>query len=179
MKTKDVVINTTGIAKLQAMLKRAITGINTGDPFDKLFKKWGALYLADMRKRFIRLSKGGGEWAELSLATIARRRKGKKVGRPLIMRDTGTLLNALSIGATGNLFVRISGGIKVGFNDDPHPNSKGDSIRDIAVRLHNGDRKTNLPARPIIVKPSPETEANMMMEAKKTMEEVYLLCAVR
>ncbi|MCH7813907.1 MAG: hypothetical protein IID40_07790 [Planctomycetes bacterium] len=128
-------------------------------------RRWGARYSAFVRRRFTR--QGDGSWRKLSPATIkARRGKGKGAK---ILRDTGTLLAALTIGAPGNLFKLIRGGIRFGFSGMRHPKGKA-SIRDIAVFHETG--AGNLPKRPILVPPDDRTLRGMQNDVKEVVQKL-------
>lgn len=113
---------------------------------DRLFKQVGARYLGFVRKRYVEYARGGGDWPPLK-----RKRKHGKKAKASVLIDTGTLLNALTIGAPGNLFRKIRGGIRVGFGG-PHKHPEGKAtIADIAGFHNTGEG--NLPERRIIVEP--------------------------
>lgn len=143
------------------------------DLFDKTYRRWAARYSTFVRRWYA--AEGNGTWASLAPATIAQRRSGKrrkkKRHKPgtaktttrggatartvTILRDTGVLYNALSIRGPGNKTVRIANGIVFGFHDRvPHPSGTGMSIAKLA-KLHDGGGP-NLPARPILIDPSPK-----------------------
>jgi len=119
-------------------LNKFVKGIKAGSqstgsgPVNNMLKAWGARYLTFIRRRFAKFSRGGGDWKPLAESTKKARRGSKRrktrssraktktttrgSGKKFaILRDTGILLKALSIGAPGNLFKRVKGGIQVGF----------------------------------------------------------------
>lgn len=153
MSSKHVKINLRPLRRLKKMHRTP--------EFKAMSRKWGVRYLAFARERFVKYSKGGGNWKPLSPETIASRRSGKGSGSPAILRDTGTLLKGLTIGAPGNLFKFIKGGIRVGFGgSSKHPQGKM-TIRRLA-EIHN---KT----RPILVKPNLKTINGMMKDLRTAM----------
>ena len=80
-----------------------------------------------------------------------------------ILKDTGILFNALSIGAPGNLFRIVPSGIDVGFSaQGKHPDSKA-TIAEIATYHQEGGRgKSKLPQRKILVEPPTPVKRQMM-----------------
>lgn len=149
---------TIDLKPLQALVNKIQNG---SDPrLQAVFKVWGRQYESFIRKRFIKLAKGGADadgysWPKLSPMTIAGRRKGKgKSGNVEILRDTGTLLNALTIGAPGNHFNPLKDGFEYGFGGSAkHPS--GFTITDLAIAHDEG--KGRLPERKILVPPDQET----------------------
>lgn len=75
-----------------------------------------------------------------------------------ILRDTGVLFNATSIGATGNLLQAIPDGVRYGFDDAPH--SGKSTIGKIAGYHQTGTRY--MPARPILDQPDEQTARGMV-----------------
>jgi len=78
------------------------------------FVQAGAIYLGWTRERYVRAARGDGTWKPLAASTIRGRRKGRGKGKPEILRDTGVLLNSLSLGAPGSIRREIPDGIEVG-----------------------------------------------------------------
>lgn len=140
-------------------------------------KQGAARYSGEMRRRFKTLSRGGTwqgtTWAPLSEATKRSRRGPESARRPkrrrrggaksttrgggrkfAVLRDTGFLFGALSIGDPGNKLKEISAGFRFGFSDaESHPDSPGISIAELAQIHHNGEG-TNLPQRTLLDFPS-------------------------
>ena len=169
-------------------LTKFVKGIKAGSqiagsgPVDDMLKAWGARYVTFVRRRFVKFSRGGGDWKPLAASTKKARRGSKRrktrssraktktttrgSGKKFaILKDTGVLLRALSIGAPGNLFKRVKGGIQVGFGGSAkHPGEKA-KIADIAA-YHNVGGK-NLPKRQILAKPDAKTIAAMKAAAIK------------
>jgi hypothetical protein len=148
----------------------------------QVFDAWGTIYRSAMRRRFVRLSRGGGEWPALKPSTIARRRHGKggryKRGRAAlrrarrtgggkvaILRDTGTLLGALVpqfLNAPGQYERKFPYGVEVGFGGPAyHPKGMGLTIGELAGYHHRGDG--NLPERPLVVDPDRSTMKQMVL----------------
>lgn len=132
------------------------------------YRKWGKRYETFIRRDFVKQSRGGMRWPKLSPATIkARKKKGKGA---MILRDTGTLLNALTIGAPGNHFSLEKNGCTIGFGGSTsHPEGKA-SIADIA-RFH--DEGTNkLPRRQILINPDQATVDGMGIDVKTAISRM-------
>lgn len=123
-----------------------IGGKRNSPEIQAAYRQWGIRYLAWTKKLFVKNSGGGGEWKPLK-----RKRKRGSLASAKILRDTGTLLKALTVGAAGNLFKVLSNGVQVGFGGPTrHPEGKM-SIADIAKAHQNGEG--NLPKRKILHAP--------------------------
>lgn len=163
---------------------------------EDMFTQWATRYSAAMRRRFNEQSRGGGEWAPLTPATIRRRRKGKRgsrftkergaqsqrsflarnrrgmlVASPAayqILRDTGSLFGALTIGARGNLTQRGPGTITFGIEGGS--TGTGPSLGQIA-KWHNDGAGRN-PVRRILVPPNDQTLRGMGNDAKTAASKI-------
>jgi hypothetical protein len=81
-------------------------------------------------------------------------------GNVAILRNTGVLFGALTVGAAGNVREDIRNGIRVGIGG-PASHSGGKlTIGQLAAMHNNGEGR--LPRRPIIVQPSPDTARRMV-----------------
>lgn len=132
-----------------------------------IFKKWAFRYRSFVQHRFDRFSKGGGNWPSLSPLTIARRRKGKRKGkgRVAILRDTGTLLTALTPSfqrLPGQLQQIVTDGVRVGIGGPARHPGGAATIADIASFHQTGEG--HLPVREIIVKPDTATINGMVSD---------------
>lgn len=119
-------------------LKRFQQSLDPQSPvMDRLFRRIAAVYSAFTRRRFVAYSRGGGGWPYLAPSTIKRRRRGKGKGAPAILRDTGLLFMALTIGDVNNYTKRTRAGIVYGFGDA----KKGRPVvlREIVHRNKNGE----------------------------------------
>ena len=183
-----VKIDYRGIEKFGAIIREGMRG--RSGPIHDMFKQWGARYLTFVRKRYIRNASGGGDWQKLAASTMKSRRGGKRrktrskrartktttrgsAKRVQILRDTGLLLNALTLNMPGNLNTRIENGLRVGFGG-PAKHGKGGkaTIADIAGFHNAGNRKRGLPKRQIIVDPDPRTKSAMKRDAKRAVQQV-------
>lgn len=157
-----------------------------GNPMDNLFKQIAARYLAFIRRRFVKFSRGGGDWKDLARSTkLARRHKFKKkgrrrskhligktleLGRFAILRDTSTMFNALSLGSPGNLYKKIRHGIRVGFGGPARHVGGKATIADIAGFHNKG--KGKLPKRRIIVEPDASLHEKIKRDLHRALNKV-------
>ena len=150
----------------------------------RMLRQWGVRYLSFVKRRFVKFSRGGGDWKPLAPSTVRgrgrtrsgrrRRRAARAVvrqkgtgGRVAILRNTGTLLSALEIGRRGNLFKNIKGGVRVGFAGAVKHSSGKATIREIAVFHDQGGKSGRPPQRAILVKPDRATVRGMLADAKR------------
>lgn len=89
-------------------------------------------------------------------------------GPASILRDTGTLFNALQVNAANNLTQRIPNGVIFGFKPAPHPSEGGASIQDIA-HYHNAGQ--GVPKRVILAVADAGTVAAMNLDLKNAMQQ--------
>lgn len=128
-------------------------------------KQWGIRYLAWIKRLFVKNSSGAGAWPPLK-----RKRKRGNSSSARILRDTGVLFKALTIGSAGNLFKHLKNGIRVGFGGPSrHPRSKA-TIADIAKMHNNGEG--NLPKRKILYWPDNKFIKQMLNDLKRTIKNI-------
>lgn len=148
----------------------------------RLRKRWRLRYLNFVRVRFLKYSRGGGDWRPLAPATIAARRRGRKRGVPIrvnaartggsaaILRDTGTMFRALDIGDQSNA-KPITHGVRVGFIGRQRAatiNGKNVlTVAELASYHQNGGGR--LPKRPMIVDPDRATLLGLIADARMAM----------
>lgn len=161
--------------RLMRSLRSGMRNLSFSGPFGAMFKQWGARYLAEQRRRYNKNSRGGGDWPPLAESTKRRRKKarrgyGRRPRQHSILRDTGTLFRALTIGAAGNLFKRIRSGVRVGFGGPKrHPN--GDvTIADLAEIHDRG--KGRVPQRYLLYPPSQRLQAAMRRDTKRALRKI-------
>ena len=143
-------------------------------------KQWGVLYRSAMKERFVEYSRGGGDWPKLKASTIRGRRRGRgrrvttrrpgqrrstrtvAAGQVAILIDTATLIGGLDPmfqPSKGAIERPIKDGLTVGYGGSAgHPRGRM-TIAAIA-NIHHGGTAT-IPARPIIVPPSPPVAQQM------------------
>ena len=142
-----------------------VSGKTSTPEMQACYKQWGVRYLAWVKRLFIKNSSGGGDWKPLK----SKRRRGS-TAKAKILRDTGTLFNALTIGSPGNLYKLIKRGIRVGFGGPSrHPEGKM-SIADIAKAHQNGEG--NLPKRPILHKPDANLVRQMLGDLSRAVNKL-------
>lgn len=151
----DIRINLKGLIKYLGFL----SGNKATRP---MLIKWGARYRAFVQRRFIKFSRGGGDWPPLK-----RKRKRGKLSSAKILRNTGTMLAALT-----PVFKDVPGQIQkyrqlsvlVGYGGpSAHPSGGTATIADIAEFHQTG--AGNLPERKIIVPPDSRTLNGMAKDA--------------
>jgi hypothetical protein len=179
----------------------SIVRVPSHPAIEDMFTQWADRYSAFVRRRFNQYSRGGGDWAPLALSTVQRRRRGKRgsvftndrgqwsrrlfvardtrrgmlVASPAayaILRDTGSLFGALTIGARGNLTRRGPGTVTFGIEGGA--TGKGVTLGQIARWHDKGAEK--LPQRRILVQPSAGVVRNMASDsalaARKIVDEI-------
>jgi hypothetical protein len=130
---------------------------------------WAERYKSFAQERFIRSSRGGGDWSPLSTATLARRRKGKGRRRVAILIDTGQLFGGLNpqVVAPGSIEQEIPWGVRVGYGGpERHPEGAA-TIADIARFHQTGAGR--LPKREIIVEPPSKLRAQMAKDLERAL----------
>ena len=142
---------------LQA-LKRYEAQIRRGSPATRIMlQQWGDMHRTWLRKRYIRLSGGGGgTWPKLSPATVA------KKGFSTILIETRELFEKFT-------YRRINMNKKhvaVGFGTGTH-SDRGKSIKEIVGYHQEGT--PNMPKRPILVGPSRAQKKKMVAVAEKLL----------
>jgi hypothetical protein len=148
----------------------ALGGAHDHPLLDRAHRRSGRIALGFLKQRFVRYARGGGDWKPLQKATLRRRRQGQGSGRAEILRDTGILINALDVGAPGNLCQRTQTGIRVGFGGAArHPGGKA-TIRDIAVFHDQGEGHN--PQRQIIAEPDAATQQAMAAQYAQALDEL-------
>jgi hypothetical protein len=172
-------------------------------PVHSALKLWAVRYRSFAQIRFDLYSKGGGDWQQLALSTIKKRRQGtvsnvKKLrqirqnqapkyagavstgGVYSILRDTGLLFGALDPifqGAPGAIQDEIPFGIRVGYGG-PQRYTIGNkqstaTIADIA-EFHQLGNLPKLPQRKIIVDPPQDLINEMAEDMTKALLQVAL-----
>jgi hypothetical protein len=172
----SVKVNLDPLKRFAAAVQADLRASGNG-PIREALRQWGARYRSFLHERFDKYSKGGGDWPPLSPRTMARRRgprKGYKGPRAFsILRDTGTLFNALTPEFTrkpGQLQEDIPFGVRVGYGGpSKHPKAKA-SIANVAHFHQIG--AGHLPARKIIVEPNDPTIKRMESDMERAIQKM-------
>ena len=93
-----------------------------------------------------------------------------------ILRDTGTLMNALSIGHSGNRIDKRIQAVAFGFRGAKHPGGKV-TVKDIATFHQTGAGP--LPVRAILVQPDEPTRRGMLADGTRAMQQALRTAAIR
>lgn len=125
--------------------------------------KWAKRYSAFVRRRFMR--EGDGTWKKLAESTLRQRKKEGKGAK--ILQNVGITLNALEIGAAGNLFKNIKHGIRFGFGGPARRRDGHASIAKIAIYHDQGGPGGRPPQRKIIVKPNQAVVRGLVQDVVK------------
>lgn len=148
-------------------------------PVRAAMKQWAARYRGFLQERFVKFSRGGGDWKPLAESTLARRRKGRgssrfAAGTVAILRDTGTLFASLDPvfrSAPGQLEKQDSFGVDVGFGGPQlHPSGQGVTVADVASFHQTGGPR--LPKREIVVDPDARTLAAMKTDMERALRRL-------
>ena len=129
----------------------------------KVFKQWAIRYRSFVRERFVKFSRGGGNWKPLK-----RKRRRGELKRAAILRDTGTLFASLDVqfrGKPGQLQESLPNGIRVGFGGPAKHPKAGITVAGLAAVHHFGLGR--VPARPIIVDPSSKVIKQMAGDVER------------
>lgn len=149
------------------------------DALRAVLKLWVLRYSAQIRREFAQNSRGGGAWRDLAESTkrarsrkaaarvqieggSAKRTRGAR--RFAILRDTGLLYNALTVGAGGNLVEYGSAEVKFGFAPVRHGSDRV-TIQAIAAAHDVGGGR--LPKRQILNEPTSQTRDAMMGDLRR------------
>lgn len=167
MRSVRLKLDLSPLKKFMSSMKLDAVSPSFVGPLGKMWKQIGVIYLSFVRKRFVVYSRGGGDWPKLK-----HKRKKGKLENAAILRDTGTLFNALSVGMPGNLLKRVPFGVRVGFGGPGGHPSGSKSIAEIAA-IHNfGSTKANIPKREILAEMDEPTLALQRMAIRRGVEEL-------
>lgn len=190
-------MNISGLKRFSAQVRDGLRN-HTG-PYGEMFTQWAGVYAAFSRRRFDAYSRGGGDWKPLALSTVRARAKaargragkggGSKAGRGArsslaigrggrlvsagrtvsILRNTGILFNALTIGAKGNLVQNAPYAVIYGFDRTQH--GRGSPTIQKIAHWHNVGAGHN-PRRVILAKPDAATRRRMMASLRTATQVV-------
>lgn len=179
--TVTVKIDLSGLKDFKKVLDRDLRAGGQkagGSPINNAFKQWGVRLRSFLQERFAVYSRGGGNWPPLKPSTIKRRRKGNtKFGlSAAILRDTGTLFNALTpefTGKPGAIEERIPYGIRLGYGGPGKYTKKYGGIATIAdIASFHQVGAGYLPKREIIVPPNEHTLELMAEDMSRAIEKM-------
>ena len=160
-----VTIDLRGFKRFQRILKS-----NRGE-VTEAYNDWAKYYAEFTRKRFNRMSRGGGSWRRLKPATIrAKRREGwpwpkrilirsKKMRdslRPRFIRRTSTVKKR-------GIGMEISYGTKLKYRGGPRVSQ---------VMKYHQMGGGNLPRRKIFINPDAETQKKMAKRMERAMKKI-------
>jgi hypothetical protein len=172
----DIKINLKGLKRFRKVIDDDLKNGGTG-VIRKCIKQWEYRYRAEMQKRFLLNSKGGGDWPPLALSTVLNRRKGKsktkQIRQAMILRDTGTLFNVLSPAFKsdpGAFRKETKYGVTVGYGGPGKYPGGTATIADIASFHQVG--AGYLPVRAIIVEPSTSLRSQMVSDMQAAMKKL-------
>jgi len=158
-----------------------------GRALENLKQQWAARYLGFARRRFVKFSRGGGDWPPLAPATVRKRRQGSTGrtavtpsstgGNVAILRDTGTLLSTLNTNLKANRRT-VPEGIEVGFLPQTPAKTRQQgrvvpsqlTVAKLANIHQQG--KGNVPQRRIIVEPDEQTLRGMADDTERAMQRM-------
>lgn len=163
MVTGEVVIKLNGLKRFRS----DVTQNQSEGPIRTAIRQWGFRYRGAMQERFVRYSRGGGDWPPLKF----KRKRGEKK-RAAILRDTNTMFGALNpafINAPGQYQEDIHFGVKVGYGG-PSGYVKGKSAATVAdVAEFHQTGAGFLPVRKTIVVPEPRVISSMANDMKRAL----------
>lgn len=101
----------------------------------EMYQEWAKIYSEWIHAKFVRNSKGGGDWPQTGKSSKARelyvgkrgRYKGREKGKRFnasILVETGALRDALLLGHEGNLCEIDDEGVAFGLSDEIHPSER-------------------------------------------------------
>jgi len=170
----NVSVDLSGLKRFKKIVKADLRGSGNG-PIRAAITQWGVRYRAFSQRRFVKFSRGGGDWDALkSVRARNKGGKGKKKNKQAILIDTGTMIAALNPQFTrkpGALNKRIPFGVRVGYGGPGrYADGGGATIADIAAFHQEGAGR--LPKRETIVEPSAATAALMAGDMRRAMKRL-------
>ena len=151
--SENVKVDLRGLERYGEVIRRDLASPGGSGPIRGVFRLWAARWRTFQKLRFVKFSRGGGNWKPLAASTIKQRRKGKKKSsKTTILWDKfGSMIKALTPSFSqqpGQLEKPLVGGIRVGFGGpSKHPGGAA-TIADIASFHDEGT--AILPARRIL-----------------------------
>ena len=159
-----LIIDLSGLKKFRRVVAQDLRNSSNG-PIRAAMKQWASRYRGFIQSRFIRYSRGGGDWPALK-----QKRKRGALAKVAILRDTGTLLTALDPTFSrkpGALEKNESFGIRVGYGGPgAHPKAPF-TVATLAEIHHLGLGR--MPKRTLIVPPSQSVLKGMAGDMQRAM----------
>lgn len=152
-------------------LKKALRVRGLVPEFSQAFDQINRIYRAYLRDRFVKFSRGGGNWRKLADSTLARRRN-KDKSSVAILRDTGAMFASFqpSIVKTSGLVKKRS---KLGFDvtfGRPMGHYSGVTTTQLMRWHHSGAGR--LPARKLVVGMDSKTAKQVARVVEKAMQKI-------
>lgn len=173
-----VVVDLRGLVRYKQEVAAGFAGQAPG-PIRDAMKQWGASYRSFAQLRFVKFSRGGGDWKPLKrqrtkdiAAARKKRAKGKAVKGAAILRNLNFMFAALgpTLGVPGQLQENIRFGVAVGYGGPgKYPDGRA-TIRDIANFHQVG--AGSLPVRKTIVKPDARTVKLMAGDMQRALNKM-------
>ena len=123
-------------------------------------------------RTLFRLPRESGGAMALGSASWGAERWDTMTGTTAILIDTGMLEGALKPGAEGSRLEVAGNTCIVGFGSEAHPGGAF-TYADLARIHHDGDPAHNLPARPILIHPDPDTIRQMQAAAAVAVRKFF------
>jgi len=190
----EIKLNLEPLQRFLTALIRFAGAVGFDAETDRLYRQWAVRYRSWALERFDTFTKGGGDWAPLAPATLARKRGIAKRTNPggtvrrnsgggfsrvasggavAILVDKGTMKAALSPAFTnrpGQLQEMIPGGVRVGYGGSGRSGDSTLTVAQIAEVHHFG--KGRVPRREIIVEPDEKVKVQMALDVERAVERL-------
>jgi hypothetical protein len=157
-------VSLSGLKKYGEAVSQMAKGGGTSPIVQECLEKWEARWRAYIQARWVKYSKGGGDWPPL--------KKGYRPGGS-ILRDTSTMFNAMSpfMDAPGKFSKQSGFSVTVGFGGpEPHPRAKNLTISQLAEIHQRG--LGNVPVREMVVPPDEKTQLGMKKDAEVALKKL-------
>jgi len=170
--TARVTVDISGLKNIERILKADLRQKSNG-PIRKAMRQWAIDYNRFLKRRFLRYSRGGGDWRSLADSTVR-----KKKGNKKILRDTETLRKELFAFFGKRQLKHVVNGVSIQYGKGiNHPESNLSVGR--LTEVHQKGISPNLPRRPIIVSPSPQLKRKMNQTMQRALNTVVRRSRVR
>jgi len=136
--------------------------------------EWGRLYADFTKRRFVKFSRGGGNWRQLAQSTIEAKRRRGAANPTRILVDTGLLLGELEPRVGGFSGVRSTKrGMQLRLDMSAMSSSyaRGNTTGDVAGYHNTGGGR--LPRRQIFIQPTKELRRKMAQAMQRAIRAWY------